>query len=159
MSVEDPFFETSGGKRSEILSNISSMPDDDKEKYSYIWMAELGKDTNPAQVVQFDTRGNEINYGEVRKQLNQNNVTGLYWVPVKANRKGFGVKTSDLQAMPELLRRGYIMHSGTGLVTRKGFAYRIEADGKYLYISDSGETLVNQDEELNVVDAFNIQTQ
>lgn len=154
MSVEDPFFETNGEKREKIIDHISSMPDSDKDKYSYIWLAELGQDTNPAEVVQFDARGNETSYSEVRKQLNSNKVAALYWVPVEANKSGFGVKTSDLNSMPDLIRRGYIKHKLGQGGEERGFAYRIEADGKYLYVSDDGQTKVSTDEDLNVVSEF-----
>lgn len=156
MSVEQPFFETNGEKRDEIITNISSMPDKDKDKYSYIWMVELGKDTNPAELIQFDTRGNETSYSEVRKQLNDNKVTSIYWVPVEANRKGFGVKTSELNSMPDLIRRGYIKHKLGEPGEERGFAYRIEADNKYLYVSDDGQTETTTDEDLNVVSAFQV---
>lgn len=156
MAVEDPFFETGGGKREEIIDHISSMSDDDKQKYSYIWLAELGQDTNPAEIVQFDARGNEQNYGEVRKKLNENKVDSLYWVPVEANRTGFGVNVSDLDSVPGLIRRGFIQHSPTGSGQVRGFAYRIEADGKYLYVSDDGDTKVTRNEDFNVVEEFGV---
>jgi len=154
MSVKDPFFETNGEKREKIIDHISSMPDKEKKKYSYIWLAELGKDTNPAEVVQFDTRGNENNYSEVRKQLNDNKVVSIYWVPVEANRKGFGVKTSELNSMPDLVRRGYIQHTVGQAGEERGFTYRIEADDKYLYVSEEGDTLVTADKDLNIVEEF-----
>lgn len=155
MTVEDPFFETNGEKREKIIDHISSMPDEEKDKYSYIWLAELGQDTNPAKIVQFDARGNEQSYSEVRQRLNDNKVAALYWVPIEANRKGFGVKTSDLNEMPGLIRRGYIKHT-LELGEERGFACRIEADGKYLYVSEEGETKVTSDEDLNVVEEFGV---
>lgn len=156
MTVEDPFFETNGEKREKIIDHISTMPDSEKQKYEYIWLAELGKDTNPAEIVQFDTRGNEQNYGEVRKRLNENKVASLYWVPVKADRKGYGVMVSDVNNMPGLIRRGFIQHTPTGSGQKRGFAYRMAADGKYLYISDNGEVTVTSDEDLNVVEEFGV---
>lgn len=154
MTVEDPFFETGGEKREKIVDHIGSMSDDDKSKYSYIWLAELGQDTNPAKIVQFDARGNEQNYSEVRQQLNQNKVASLYWVPVEANKTGVGVKTSDLNEMPGLIRRGYIKHTLREPGEERGFAYRMEADGKYLYVSDDGATKVTSDKDLNIVEEF-----
>lgn len=159
MAVQQPFFETNGSKREKIIDHISSMPDEAKQKYEYIWLAELGKDTNPAKVVQFDTRGNETNYGEVRKRLNQNNVAALYWVPIEANKTGYGVKTSDLNDMPGLLKRGYIKHTLGEPGEERGFAYRIEADDQYLYVSEDGKTKVSGDEGLNVVEEFGMTEQ
>jgi len=153
MTVEDPFFEDSS-KREEIITNISSMPDSEKQKYSYIWMAELGKN-NADKIVQFDTRGNENNYSDVREKLNQDEVHALYWVPVEADRTGYGVKTADIDSMPGLIRRGYIIHNASGGGQDRGYAYRIKAGEKYLYVSDDGETTVTKDENLNIVEHFN----
>lgn len=144
MTVEDPFYKTS--KRDEIITNISSMPDEDKEKYTHIWLAELANGEN---IVQFDTRGNEINYGNVRGELEAGNVVALYFVPIEANRTSYGLDMADVSDAG-LLRRGYIeVNQSTSAVVDRGFVCRIKADDKYLYFDGDGHTVTSHDENLN----------
>ena len=151
MTVEQPFFETNGSKREEIIDHISSMSDDEKGKYSFIWLAEIN---NGERIVQFDTRGDENSYSNVKDELEKENVTGLYWVPIEAGMTGYGLDTSSVSDNCGLLRRGYIQRTVGEAGSERGFAYRMEADGQYLYVSEDGDALVTQDEALNVVDEF-----
>jgi len=154
--VENPFFETDGGKRAKVISHISAMSEVDKDKYSFIWLAELGDVNSDAFLCQFDARGNEQNYSEVRERLNENKVAAVYFIPIKAKRNGYGVKNDDVDGLPGLIRRGYIKHNASGGGQKRGFAYRIEAGDKYLYVSDSGEFTVTSDADLNVVEYFDL---
>jgi len=145
--VDGPFFETSGEVRESIISNISSMPDDDKKKHSYIWKAELVDGT---EIIQFDGRGKEQNYAKVREALEREEVETLYWVPIKSGRTGYGLNCSQADSECGLMRRAYInRHENIS-----GSAYRIRCDDRYLYISEDGETIISPDENLSVVNNF-----
>lgn len=146
MTVEDPFI--TADKRSSVLSSISSMSDKDQRKYSHIWMAER---SDGRAMVQFDGRGNELNYGKVKKGLNNSNVKAVYFVPVEADGLCYGVKTGDVNGDVGLLRRGYKkINQSTGAVVDSGYVCRIEAGDKYLYFDGNGNCKVSSDEDLNV---------
>jgi len=145
--VEGPFFETSGKVRESIISNISSMSDSDKRKYSYIWKAEL---VDGSMIVQFDGRGEEQNYGKVREALEKEAVETLYWVPIESGRKGYGLECADAVSDCGLMRRAVInRHQNFS-----GSACRIQCDQKFLYIGDNGETVVTDDKNLSVFNNF-----
>jgi len=146
MPVEDPFY--TADKRDSILSNISSMNDADKSKYDYIWKAELEDGTS---IVQFDGRGEEQNYGNVREALESGRVKSLYWVPVEAGKHSFGVDPAQVDGDTGLIRRNVLRHDAQGTVKERGRVYRIEAGPDYLYINSKGETTVCQDEDLSIV--------
>lgn len=147
MAVEEPFqvFD----KRDDILSNISSMSDEDKQKNSFIWLAELKDDTT---ICQFDGRGEEQNFGKVRTELDAENVEALYWVPVKAGMNSYGVKTADVDGDVGLMKRGFIQVENSGMEKRRGWAYRVKANDFYLFVDASGDTVSTHDGDLNVVD-------
>jgi hypothetical protein len=147
MSVKDPFFQCD--KREDIITNISAMPDEDKDRYGFIWKAEL---TNGSEIVQFDARGKENNYAQVREKLDENKVDGLYFVPVKAGMDSYGVNLSDIDGGTGLMRRGFIRHSQTGGVEEQAYVARIQAGDKYLYIDSNGDTVTSHNENLNVYD-------
>jgi len=146
MTLEDPFYTTS--KRDSIISNISSMPDGDKSKYSFIWKAELEDGT---EIVQFDGRGKEQNYSDVRKALEDGRVDSLYWVPVKANKQSFGVDPAQVNGESGLIRRSLIRHDSQGSILERGQVYRMRAGDKYLYINSSGETTISTDADMSIV--------
>jgi len=145
MAVKQPFF--TADKRDTILSNISSMPDEDKNKYNFIWKAEL---ENGEEIVQFNGRGEEINYGEVRQELQAGNVEGLYFVPVEAGKKSYGVKPSNVDGETGLIRRAYkVVNQQTGAVEEEGFVIRIKAGDLFLYVDAEEHTVTSHDENLN----------
>lgn len=145
MAVKQPFF--TADKRDSILSNISSMPDEDKKKYNFIWKAEL---ENGEEIVQFDGRGEEINYGKVRKQLEKDKVQGLYFVPIEAGKNSYGIKPSDADGEVGLIRRAYkVWNQQTGAVEEEGFVARIQADDLFLYVDGEEHTVTSHDENLN----------
>jgi hypothetical protein len=146
MPVEDPFY--TADKRDSILSNISSMNDADKSKYDYIWKAELEDGTS---IVQFDGRGEEQNYGDVREALESRRVKSLYWVPVEAGKDSFGVDPAQVDGDTGLIRRNVLRHDAQGAVKERGRVYRIEAGQDYLYINSKGDTTVCQDKNLSIV--------
>lgn len=146
MSLESPFVEAS--KRDKIISNISSMDDKDKRKFSHVWLAEK---TDGTIIVQFDGRGNEVNYSKVRKALDQGVVEALFFVPVKAHKSCYGVKLSDVTGEAGLMRRGYKkVDQSTGAVVESGYVCRIQAGDKYLYFDGNGNRKICSDESLNV---------
>lgn len=147
MSVKDPFFRAD--KRDSVITNISAMPDSEKDRYGFIWKAEL---EDGSEIVQFTTRGEENNYVQVKKKLEENKVEALYFVPVQAGMDSFGVKPSDVDGEAGLMRRGFIRHNNIGGVLEQGYVARIQAGEKYLYIDNNGKTVTSHDENLNVYD-------
>lgn len=145
MTVEQPFL--TGDKRDSVISNISSMSEEDSQKYNFIWKAEL---QNGVEIVQFDGRGDENNYSKVRKELERGNVEALYFVPLEAGKQSYGVRPSDVNGETGLLRRAFkVVNQTTGAVEDQGFVARIQAGGKYLYVDGEENTITTKDENLN----------
>jgi len=144
MSVEQPF-EVNETVRESCLSNISSMSEGDKSKYSFIWKAELVDGSN---IVQFDGRGEEQSFASVKDHLENGEVAKLHWVPVRSGWRGYTLNLGNIDDA-KIMRRGFIQHNASGGKIREGRVYFMKADNKYLWISGDGNTETNENPDFN----------
>ncbi|MDY6788786.1 MAG: hypothetical protein SVV03_02375 [Candidatus Nanohaloarchaea archaeon] len=150
--LEGTVFDTFDEPSDSFRNHFSQASEQDQMELDYFWVAETDSGD---YICQYDGKGNEREYSEVRELADRDELVGLYWVPSDGRKATVGTRTDSGSLDAELFRRGYsqlIAYAGT--VRR--ICYVIRRNDKYCYIADldtldeEDEILVSDDSELDM---------
>lgn len=138
--LDETVFEKKPDLRQEYSENAEAIPESERKKVDFFWLAE----TTNGIIPQYTVMGEENSYTEVREAAERGELDAFYWVPIDSEAgEAVGVDTIDGSEFRAFRRGRKKFHRAT-LHSVDDRVYVIEISGTLLVVNPSGKPFITE---------------